>query len=173
MIEEWRDIKGFDGYEVSSLGRVRSHWRGRPKVLKLKAHKQGYLEIGLYDAPRRDGGKQRYQLVHRLVLAAFDRAPNEGEVCRHLNGDPSDNRLDNLCWGTQSDNWMDAFHHGTAKASLTIEEVREIRERYIKGNGRAQDGNAAELAAEFGVEPYTITRTAAGKAYAWVDEVAP
>jgi hypothetical protein len=33
--------------------------------------------------------------------------------CRHLDGDPANNHIDNLCWGTRSQNVYDAIRHGT------------------------------------------------------------
>ena len=53
------------------------------------------------------------RLVHRLVLEAFVGPRPEGMVARHLNGDPGDNRLENLAWGTQSENNYDKVRHGT------------------------------------------------------------
>jgi len=44
---------------------------------------------------------------------AFRGLPKPGEVCRHLNGNPHDNRLDNLSWGTPSENMLDKARHGT------------------------------------------------------------
>ena len=32
--------------------------------------------------------------------------------CRHLDGDSMNNRLDNLCWDTQSENMKDVYRHG-------------------------------------------------------------
>lgn len=34
-------------------------------------------------------------------------------MCRHLNGNPYDNRLENLAWGTPSENMLDKVRHGT------------------------------------------------------------
>ena len=67
----------------------------------------------------------------------------EGLVCRHLNGNPLDNRLENICWGTQQENAQDAIRHGTAvclrcgersvAAKLSNDDVTNIRRMYKEG----------------------------------------
>jgi len=171
-MECWKPIVGFERYEVSSLGRIRSlSFKGRDKVriMKLKTHKQGYREIGLYDGPKALGGKQRMVLVHKAVLSAFDREPVEGEVCRHIDGDPANNSLENLQWGTSSDNWHDSRGHGTeARCKLTDRQVRSVRARFVKGQGRSGVGNSMALAKEFGVQPNIISQCARRATYDWV-----
>jgi hypothetical protein len=53
--------------------------------------------------------------------------PN-GLVVRHLNGISRDNRLENLAYGTQSDNEQDSIRHGThyRNTKFTIEQVKQI-----------------------------------------------
>lgn len=114
--EEWRAIPGHEGrYEVSDKGRVRSFARGEAHILATwTSSPQGHLKT-------RIGGRAvsgRY--IHQLVLEAFVGPRPEGMVTRHLNGDPADNRVENLAWGTQSENNYDAVRHGThAEASRT------------------------------------------------------
>ena len=120
MQEVWKAIPGYEGrYEVSDQGRVRSLDRivecfgpvkGRylskrsGRVLRPGPSNFGHLSVVL--------GKNNTQFVHKLVLLAFvGPAPNKHE-CRHLNGDPADNRLENLCWGTRHENIMDSVRHG-------------------------------------------------------------
>jgi hypothetical protein len=58
-------------------------------------------------------GRGNSQCVHKLVLLAFV-GPNPPKYeCLHANGDPADNRLVNLRWGTRSENIQDAVRHGT------------------------------------------------------------
>lgn len=57
-------------------------------------------------------GKTRF--VHRMVLEVFV-GPSNGLECRHINGDKTDNRLENLSWGTTLENAMDRKSHGTAR----------------------------------------------------------
>jgi len=73
--------------------------------------------------------------VHRLVLAAFVRPPGRGEQACHRNGDPSDNRLSNLYWGSQGANWSDRLRHGNGRAwsKLSEVDVSAIRERGARG----------------------------------------
>jgi hypothetical protein len=53
------------------------------------------------------------RFVHHLVLETFISPRSEGLECRHLNGNPADNRLQNLSWGTHSENELDKVKHGT------------------------------------------------------------
>lgn len=52
--------------------------------------------------------------VHVLVLEAFDRPRPKGAVCRHLDGNPINNHLSNLAWGTHKENTEDRKRHGRA-----------------------------------------------------------
>ena len=73
------------------------------KLVKLKQNKSGYNHVSI---------KGKSKLVHRLVLMAFDRMPEEGELCRHLNDDKTNNNLENLKWGTPQENTDDAIRNG-------------------------------------------------------------
>lgn len=120
MTERWVAVPGYEGlYEVSDMGAVRSldriarHGNGGQKALRgrtIHPHSDtfGYLSVGLW----RDGRGRRHR-VHRLVLAAFIGPCPPGAVTRHLNGNPADNQLENLCYGSPSENNLDAVKHGT------------------------------------------------------------
>ena len=98
--EEWRPVAGYEkDYEVSSLGRIR---RVNPPMSTLSCRGKYYV-VGL---------KGRTEYVHRMVLKAFRGSPPSGAVARHLNGNGRDNRLENLAWGTQSENMYDVVRHG-------------------------------------------------------------
>lgn len=119
MVEEWKDIVGYEGsYEVSSLGRVRTVERtavrsnGRPHHVKSIIRKTVTMPKGHLSVRLIKNGKNRTHTVHSLVLTAFTGPRPVGAVCRHLNGVPDDNRLENLAWGSGSDNQLDAVRHG-------------------------------------------------------------
>lgn len=110
-VEEWRSVPGYGQcYEVSSLGRIRSIPRPRTKggVLKQKISKRGYPAITLVM-----GGVQSTHEVHRLVASAFLEDRPEGTEVRHLDGDPLNARLENLAYGTRSENNYDRVAHGS------------------------------------------------------------
>lgn len=104
-LEEWRPVPGYEGlYEASNLGRVRSPRR----VLKQRLNNMGYPVVEMSR-----GGRSRESLVHRQVLKAFQGEPPAGTECRHLNGVSTDNRIENLTWGSKSENTVDQIRHGT------------------------------------------------------------
>lgn len=105
MSEEWRAIPGHPGYEASSEGQIRSWARGAVRVLKPFALPTGHLCINL-------GRAHRYS-VHRLVALTFHGPRPEGLIVRHLDSDPSNNRPENLAYGTQSQNLRDGVLAGT------------------------------------------------------------
>ena len=99
--------------QVSNKGRVRSVPRVttrvdgrvlpvRGRVLKQFTNSKGYKRVT---------NPQGSALVHRLVAEAFH-GPSDQQV-RHLNGDPADNRPENLTYGTNSQNQIDSVTHGT------------------------------------------------------------
>ena len=105
--EIWKPIPGYEGkYEVSDQGRIRS-FRRNPKGYLLKPGRmpEGHLSVSL--------GRKNSQCVHKLVLLAFVGLAPDGHECCHNNGNPADNRLENLRWGTRSENIKDAVKHGT------------------------------------------------------------
>lgn len=114
-VERWRPVVGYEGlYEVSDLGRIRTVARtavsGRKRkeiIRKPRISRGGYHRVAL----SRDD-KEREFAVHRLVLAAFVRPGQPGELGRHLNDQPTDNRLENLAWGSYSDNAIDRIRNG-------------------------------------------------------------
>jgi hypothetical protein len=72
--------------------------------------------------------------VHRLMLMVFDRKPKRNEQVRHLDGDPANNNLSNLVWGTGTENWVDRKLHGRGtegekhgRTNLTDNQVLQIR----------------------------------------------
>lgn len=50
--------------------------------------------------------------VHRLVALAFIGPCPEGMEVLHINGEPDDNRLENLRYGTRAENVADTIRHG-------------------------------------------------------------
>jgi hypothetical protein len=120
MSERWLPVVGWEGYyEVSDVGRVRSveriviHSTGGPtrireRILSQFKTPRGHLNVALC----RDSTKMN-RTAHQLVIEAFVGPRPEGMECRHLNGDPADNRPENLMWGTASENTYDQVGHGT------------------------------------------------------------
>lgn len=114
-MENWCPVPGYEGkYEVSDKGRVRRVARrgvdGRrlkSKILSARPQKSGHLSVCFVA-----NGAQWNELVHRLVLIAFIGPPPVGMHALHRDGDPANNRLSNLRWGTPSDNSLDAVRHG-------------------------------------------------------------
>lgn len=95
--ELWEVIKDFPMYEVSSLGRVKSHYSGR--ILKPFPVWNDYLKVILCK-----DGKVYTKSVHRLVGQAFIPNPDNLPCIDHINGVKTDNRLCNLRWCSYKEN---------------------------------------------------------------------
>ncbi|KAA9173021.1 hypothetical protein F3K36_16380 [Delftia sp. BR1] len=111
-LEIWRPIAGYEGrYEVSNQGLVRSLSSYRPTSGGLLApwvQNRGYQYVSLRSA---DGTKKTFA-VHRLVLEAFTGPCPEGRQCAHGDGDPTNNRHENLRWASAAENIADRTAHG-------------------------------------------------------------
>ena len=112
----WRPVPGFEGrYEVSDDGQVkvlRGDGRGRfnqDRILKLGATTTGYRQVLLYPG---DGAPYVARRVHHLVLEAFDSPRPLGAFGRHLDDDRLNNHIENLAWGTRTENTYDMIRNG-------------------------------------------------------------
>ena len=98
-------IPNFPNYAITKDGRV---WSKRfHRWLKSCKNTHGYIVIALCR-----NKKHFTERIHRLILETFVGVCPNGKQCRHLNGIKTDNRLENLCWGTPRENGQDTKKHG-------------------------------------------------------------
>jgi hypothetical protein len=99
MIKEqeiWKSIPGYENYEASTLGKIRSlNYRGLGKIqeLKINTTPNGYALTQLVN-----GLNKRKFLIHQLIAMTFLDHKPEGHkiVIDHINSDKLDNRLENI-----------------------------------------------------------------------------
>ncbi len=132
---------------------------------KINRHRGGYIYHTLSRA------KERFTVkAHRIVCEIFHGQPPPGrDQTRHLNHDTSDNRPDNLAWGSKSENEQDSAKAGRlamgerhGRAKLTDQTVRQIKAMIHAGIPRRV------IAQTFGVSPYTVRYVRRGQHWAHV-----
>lgn len=128
--EIWKTIDGYENYQVSNFGNVKSlNYRNtkKPKILKNIKMKIGYNSVTI---------NKKIFYVHRLVAIHFIENPFNKREVNHLNGIKNDNFIENLEWCTPSENMKHAFNtklnipkrgEETFYSKLTNKEVIEIR----------------------------------------------
>ena len=169
MAEVWKDIPGYEGkYQASDQGRIRSVDRRvrcahgayrlmRGRVLKPAASKYNpHLLVVL-------GHGNPGSPVHQLVALTFHGSRPKGQDVRHLDGDPKNNRADNLAYGTRTDNILDVYRIGKAWRALTADDVRDIRKRIARGE------KGADIARLYRVSAGCISAIKVGRNYAWLE----
>lgn len=108
MIEEWKDIKDYEGlYKVSNLGSVMSlNYRrsGNNKLLKINKHHKGYCFVNL-----NKNNVSKYKQVHRLVAETFIPNPENKPTVNHIDEDKTNNVVSNIEWATMKEQ----CNHGT------------------------------------------------------------
>lgn len=132
--EIWKDIKGYEGlYQVSNLGRVRSLDRyvkqnhntkqlKKGKIIQPTKNHKGYLGLKLCKE-----NTSKKVSIHRLVAQTFiPNLENKPQV-NHIDGDKTNNRIENLEWCTNSENQIHAYKMGLNK--VTEEQRRKISQR--------------------------------------------
>ena len=159
-MENWKEIKGFSGYEASDLGNLRSlnyKRTGMAKVLRPSIS-GGYLKTML----KSDEGKYRSLYVHRFVCLAFLGQKPKGLEINHKDGNKLNNRPSNLEYVTRKENVKHAYDNklmrpkvgsSNGMAKLKESDVLEIR-AHAASSGRYY--GRKQLAIKYGVSECTI-----------------
>jgi HNH endonuclease/NUMOD4 motif-containing protein len=150
--EDWRLVKssGFEGYEVSNLGRVRRFGR----ILQGSINRNsGHIML---ERDRR--GVRRVIGFHILVLEAFKGRRPSGTLGLHWDDDPTNNKLSNLRWGTRAQNTHDAIRNKRLEG-FSPKQVKYIRMMTTKGTSQIS------LARKFGRSMNTIHEIVKRKRY--------
>lgn len=137
-VEEWKDIKGYEGYyQISNLGRVRSldrettqkhysgvtsHYFRKGNIKKIQVQKNGYEIIAL-----NKNGKITRKLIHRLVAESFIDNPKDYSYVNHKDNNLRNNQVDNLEWCTQSYNIKYAYDNWT-KYPPNMKSIRQLKD---------------------------------------------
>lgn len=165
--EIWKDIPGYEGkYQASNLGKVRkvngrNYISGKVFRRKIKGEvlkpgrfcKSGHLVLG-----HGMNGKP----VNQLVALTFLGPLPKGREVLHKNGNPTDNRVENLRYSTRRDNILDVLYQGKAWRKLTIEDVHQIR------FGLATGITGAELAKMYNISQQEISKIKRGRTFSWL-----
>lgn len=173
MKEEWKDIKGYEGfYQISNHGRVKSlgGWCGtvkrKEKIRSTSLTYDGYEKVRLIHQ-----GKDKTMRVHRLVAEAFIPNPENKDTVNHIDGNKRNNIVSNLEWVDRSEQMTHAYRLGlkesrvgshNSNAKLTDEEVREIRKSYVP---YSKELGTVALAKKYGVTNRVIGLIVKNKAY--------
>ena len=172
-IEIWKDILGYEGrYQASTDGHIRSvdrkvkgvnHYAGKifyrtakGKILRPGRYsKSGHLSVVL---GRGNNGLPVHQLIARTFLGE---CPNGCEVL-HGNGNPVDNRVENLRYGTRTENILDVYKNGGRWRKMSVDDVKEIRAALSCGF------SGKELSKRYKVSQTTISCIKRGKTFSWL-----
>ena len=172
-MEKWKDIPGYEGkYQASTEGRIRSvdrlvrgkcHYTGKEFYRCMKGRilrpgrfcKSGHVSVVL-------GHDAIGSPVHKLIMITFIGPIPDGMEVLHINGNPTDNRLSNLRYGSRTENILDVYRQGGIWRKLSIEDVEAIRFGLwcgIKGS---------ELARMYDVSQGTISKIKTRGTFSWL-----
>ena len=144
MQEQWKDVVGYEGrYMVSNLGNIKSTFKYSDNKMNKRLNKLGYREKNIYIGYNtsgypvvvlRENGKKKFKSIHRLVAEAFIPKKENKNIVNHIDGNKSNNCVDNLEWVTSKENkehgWKNnlysAKHRMRSIICIETQEVFEV-----------------------------------------------
>ena len=176
--EEFIDIQGYEGqYQIGTRGTVISLEREKSgkgnstyhmpqRALTTQTNKSGYVSLKLIDMY----GVAKKIDVHRLVALNWIDNPLDKPQVNHIDGNKSNNSIENLEWNTAAENMAHASMMGLMvrgekhwKTSLTKKQVTDIKR--IVETGLFTNN---EIAEKVGTNPVNISRIKNGKRWAHI-----
>ena len=138
-MEIWKDIEGYEGYQVSNLGRVKN----------IKTNK--LLKGNLLSGYKRVHFPNKKVFIHTLVAQAFIPKPENKPCIDHINADRTDNRVENLRWVTAKENSDNPITKVKHLKKLKEKHSKPIIQFSLNGEFIKKWNSAAEIAKEMGL----------------------
>lgn len=155
LTEAWKPLPEFPKYQVSDQGRIKNIESGR--IFTGTKDAFGYVHVRLIN-PK---GTYTLKKVHRLVAEAFLPNPDNKPIIDHVDGDKTNNALNNLRWVTYSEN-SKAYEASKGKRRST--PINRMLAQYtMEGELVAVYDNALEAARMTGFGDFGIYSAGAGK----------
>lgn len=130
--EEWKKISNNTKYEISDRGRVRSSHTSLIKILTPNIETLGYTNVVLCD----DNSRHTVR-IHRLVAELFIPMVEGLTEIDHINGNRSDNRIENLRWSNRSLNMTNTLHRkNNENFGITYRKERNHYRITLSVNGK-------------------------------------
>jgi hypothetical protein len=187
--EIWKDVVGYEGYQVSNLGRIKSLDKRvnisgflkypttkirKGKILRQSKDKDGYLKVALFK-----DREKKYLRVHRIVAMTFIPNPENKKTVDHKNTIVDDNRVENLQWFTHRqqlfDNEITKEHWSKNRIKATNSLKKKVRcittgEEFECINDAVRKYNIADkciIGCCKGKQQYTKTKTEPKQKLQW------
>jgi len=142
-------IPGAPGYYINRAGEVFTIRKLRPFQ-----DEDGYWRVST---------KRLRKAVHWLLARVFLSPPKPGQTeVRHLDGNPGNNALTNLAWGTRAENAADVARHGTLKGSRNPRAVLS-ESKIIEILNLADDNTAESISQLLGVSESSVKAVLSGQ----------
>ena len=115
--EVWVNICGYENnYKISNYGRVYSVKNN--SIINGYITKKGYHRVNLYK-----NGKSHSYAIHRLVALHFIPNPGQKNEVNHINGNKSNNKVENLEWVTNKENIDYTYKYSMSKAQKKVAKI--------------------------------------------------
>lgn len=176
-MEEWKDIDGFPGYQVSNSGYVRSYWEKRrcpngygtyrhyndtPHILPMSDDGNGYMKVFMRSE---NTGKSYCKKVHKLVAEAFIPKPDGDDyTVDHIRSggeNKLDNSVDNLQWLSRRDNIQKAYRDGMCDSRIASQN-KSIIAIDLWTNEEQYFHSIGDAAYELGIDRTSISHVLRG-----------
>lgn len=158
-VEIWKslDFMGFDGYDVSNMGNVKSlnyNHTGKERLLKPCKDNNGYMVVSLC----KDSKRKKFTL-HRLVALAFLENPQNLPMINHKDENRLNNRVENLEWVTPKEN----MNYGTRNEKISKAISKPIIQLDLQNNFIREWDSMTSINLELNINQGNITNCCKGR----------
>lgn len=136
--ELWKPLLEYKGIEVSSIGRIRkaANKSRKERILtEFPKDRDGYYRCSV----QRLDGTWTSQPVHRLVAKAFIPRTKNRDIVNHIDGNRTNNRIENLEWVTPKENVIHSFKFGSRKICKQVSKKTILTDFQVNQIGKLRE----------------------------------